>query len=43
MLGLPRNVFKSASKLKQIQWEKEGGQQLTGKRIGIIGCGPFAR
>ena len=39
ILGLFRNVFKSASKLKQIQWEKEGGQQLTGKTIGIIGCG----
>ena len=39
ILGLSRNVFKSASKLKQIQWEKEGGQQLTGKTIGIIGCG----
>ena len=39
ILGLFRNVFKSASKLKQIQWEKEGGQQLTGKTIRIIGCG----
>jgi D-3-phosphoglycerate dehydrogenase len=39
MLGLCRNVFYSGHKLKQSQWEKDGGQQLTGKVIGIIGCG----
>lgn len=39
MLGLFRNVFQSAFKLKNTRWEKSGGQQLTGKTIGIIGCG----
>jgi phosphoglycerate dehydrogenase-like enzyme len=39
MLGLCRNIFYSGYKLKQSQWEKDGGQQLTGKTIGIIGCG----
>jgi len=39
ILGLFRNVFQSAFKLKNTRWEKNGGQQLTGKTIGIIGCG----
>jgi len=39
MLGLSRNIFGSGFGLKKKQWEKEGGQQLTGKTIGIIGCG----
>jgi|TARA_B100000315_G_scaffold93152_1_gene85677 D-3-phosphoglycerate dehydrogenase len=39
MLGLCRNVFGTGYKLKQGQWEKEGGQQLSEKTIGIIGCG----
>jgi D-3-phosphoglycerate dehydrogenase len=39
MLGLCRNVFRSGYKLKQTLWKKDGGQQLTGKTIGIIGCG----
>ncbi len=39
MLGLFRNVFQSAFKLKNTRWEKDGGQQLTGKTIGIVGCG----
>ena len=39
MLGLCRNIFRSGYKLKKSHWEKEGGQQLTGKTIGVIGCG----
>jgi phosphoglycerate dehydrogenase-like enzyme len=39
MLGLCRNIFNSGYKLKQSKWEKNGGFQLTGKTIGIIGCG----
>ena len=38
MLGLCRNVFKSGLKLKKSKWEKEGGFQLSGKTVGIIGC-----
>ena len=39
MLGLCRNMFGSGYSLKQSKWEKEGGWQLTGKTIGIVGCG----
>ena len=39
ILGLFRNVFQSAFNLKHTRWEKDGGQQLTGKTTGIIGCG----
>jgi D-3-phosphoglycerate dehydrogenase len=39
MLGLFRNIFSSGFKLKQSDWEKNGGQELTGKTVGIIGCG----
>lgn len=39
MLGLFRNIFRSGYYLKQGKWEKEGGLQLSGKTIGIIGCG----
>jgi phosphoglycerate dehydrogenase-like enzyme len=39
MLGLCRNVFGSGFKLKNLEWEKDGGHQLSGKTVGIIGCG----
>lgn len=39
MLGLSRNIFASSYKLKAGEWYKEGGAQLTGKYVGIIGCG----
>ena len=39
MLGLCRNVFGSSFKLKKLEWEKDGGYQLSGKTVGIIGCG----
>ena len=39
MLGLYRNVFTSGYSLKQSKWEKNGGAQLSGKTVGIIGCG----
>ena len=39
MLGLCRNIFSSGFKLKQSDWDKNGGRQLTGKTVGIIGCG----
>ena len=39
MLGLCRNVFRSGNFLKQGKWEKEGGRQISGKTIGILGCG----
>ena len=39
MLGLCRNVFGSGFRLKQSAWDKNGGHQLSGKTVGIIGCG----
>ena len=39
MLGLCRNVFTSGFKLKDCTWNKKGGHQLSGKTVGIIGCG----
>ncbi len=39
MLGLCRNIFNSGFKLKNSIWDKNGGCQLSGKTVGIIGCG----
>ena len=39
MLGLSRDLFFSSFTLKDGKWEKEGGAFLTGKTVGIIGCG----
>jgi len=39
MLGLCRNIFGSGFKLKSAEWNKDGGHQLSGKTVGIIGCG----
>ena len=40
MLGLSRNIFNTSYKLKINNiWEKEGGFELTGKTVGIIGVG----
>ncbi|MBF0187592.1 MAG: phosphoglycerate dehydrogenase [Magnetococcales bacterium] len=39
MLGLARNSFQTARLMRQGEWRKEGGFQLTGKTVGIIGVG----
>jgi phosphoglycerate dehydrogenase-like enzyme len=39
MIGLCHNIFRSGWALKNKSWEKDGGQQLSGKTIGIVGCG----
>ena len=39
MLGLTRDLFRSGFELKTGSWDKQGGSQLTGKCVGIIGCG----
>jgi phosphoglycerate dehydrogenase-like enzyme len=39
MLGLSRNLFFSSFPLKNGKWEKDGGHQLSGSCVGIIGCG----
>ena len=39
MLGLCHNMSSGSEELKRGVWHREGGQELTGKSIGIIGCG----
>lgn len=39
MLGHCRNVFKTVDKMQQGQWDKNGGVQLSNKKIGIVGLG----
>jgi len=39
ILGLCRNLFASGFQLKNSVWEKDGGYQLTGKTVGVVGCG----
>jgi D-3-phosphoglycerate dehydrogenase len=39
MIGLCRNLYFTSHQLKQGTWNKNGGFQLTGKTVGIIGLG----
>ncbi len=39
MVGLCHNIFISAERMKRGEWIRDGGQDLSGKTIGIIGCG----
>ncbi|MHA1598163.1 MAG: phosphoglycerate dehydrogenase [Alphaproteobacteria bacterium] len=39
MIGLARNLYPTSIKMKGGQWVKNGGFQLTGKTVGIIGLG----
>lgn len=39
MIGLCHNTFSRGFDLKQNHWRKDGGIQLTGRTVGIIGCG----
>lgn len=43
MLGLSRNLFKSSYKLKRGVWDKNGGLNLSGRTIGIIGVGNIGK
>ncbi|NDE10014.1 MAG: hydroxyacid dehydrogenase [Chitinophagia bacterium] len=43
MLALSRNIFSTSAQLKKGNWNKNGGFQLTGKTIGIVGFGHIAR
>ena len=43
MLGLARNLFLTSNLLKNGTWKKEGGIQLSGKKIGIIGVGNIGK
>lgn len=39
MLSLSRNVFASSAQLKGGVWNKQGGVQLSGRTVGIVGLG----
>jgi D-3-phosphoglycerate dehydrogenase len=39
MLGISRNVFDSIDLMKKGSWVKNGGFEITGKNIGILGFG----
>ena len=39
MLSLSRNLFKTSLELKNGKWDKNGGFNLSGKTVGIIGVG----
>lgn len=43
MLALSRNLFSTSVQLKEGNWNKNGGFQLTGKTIGIVGFGHISR
>ena len=43
MLMLSHNLFSTTTQLKQGIWNKNGGFQLTGKTIGIIGIGNIGK
>lgn len=39
MMGLLRNVLTSTRQMSRHEWKNFGGTDLTGKTVGIIGCG----
>lgn len=39
MLGLCHNIHSSGMALHKGQWLKDGGRDLAGKTVGIVGCG----
>ncbi len=39
MLGLCHRTFIGAERMKRGEWTREGGRDLSGKTIGIVGCG----
>ena len=39
MIGMFRNLFWTGSQMKNGNWDKNGGFQLSEKKVGIIGCG----
>ena len=43
MLALSRNLYLTSNQLKSGTWNKNGGIQLTGKTIGIIGVGNIGK
>ncbi|MCV3430659.1 phosphoglycerate dehydrogenase [Campylobacter lari] len=43
ILSLMRNSYITSNKLKKQEWDKNGGVQLSGKKIGVIGVGNIGK
>jgi len=43
MLSLSRNLYKSSNLIKNGIWKKDGGMQLSEKKIGVIGIGNIGK
>jgi phosphoglycerate dehydrogenase-like enzyme len=43
MIFLMRNLYQTSIQLKSMQWQKEGGRQLSEKKIGVIGVGHIGK
>jgi phosphoglycerate dehydrogenase-like enzyme len=43
MLGLCHRTFIGAERIKRGEWIREGGHNLSGKTIGIMGCGNIGK
>jgi phosphoglycerate dehydrogenase-like enzyme len=43
MIALSRNLFVTSNQLKEGLWNKNGGTQLSGKTVGIIGFGNIGK
>ena len=43
MLSLARNLFYTSNLLKNGLWKKDGGIQLSGKKVGVIGVGNIGK
>lgn len=39
MLALSRNVHQTSAAIREGRWQKDGGRLLSGRTIGIVGCG----
>jgi phosphoglycerate dehydrogenase-like enzyme len=39
MIGLCHNMSVGSEELKRGIWQRDGGQELSGKTVGVIGCG----
>lgn len=43
MIFLMRNLYQTSVSLKSMIWQKKGGHQLSGKKVGIIGVGHIGK
>lgn len=43
MLTLLRNIYQTSNLLSEGKWEKDGGEQLSNKTVGIIGVGHIGK